>query len=192
MGIETEGIRAHLIPFRNNSDDTVECTLLIDYKGLVEIVRRTDSVCRIHADVVCPDDNFEFNAGSIVRHTWNLAKPRGAMIAVYAMVVDRDGANQAVVLQKYEVDAIRERSKSKSKGPWVTDYNEMAKKTAFRRLCKWLTLSPEVLQHISEDDESEFGANYRQQNSNRALLSHDKKVQPIDPFRKGGASDEGN
>ncbi len=192
MGLEPDGVRAHLIPFKNSRDRTVECTLLIDYKGLVEIVRRSDSVSRIHADVVCPDDNFEFNAGSVVRHTWDLSKPRGAMIAAYAMVVHKDGTNQAVILQKCEVEAVRERSRSKDSGPWVTDYCEMAKKTAFRRLCKWLTLSPEVLQHISEDDEAEFGAYYRQQNSNRALLSHDKKVQPIDPFRKGGVSDEGH
>ncbi len=192
MGLEPDGVRAHLIPFRNNSDGTVECTLLIDYKGLVEIVRRSDSVSRIHADIVCPGDIFEFNAGSIVRHTWDLSNERGALIAAYAMVVHKDGTNQAVVLQKSEVEAVRQRSRSKDKGPWVTDYAEMAKKTAFRRLCKWLTLSPEVLQHISEDDEAEFGAYYRQQNSNRALLSHDKKVQPIDPFRKGGVSDEGH
>jgi recombination protein RecT len=192
MGLEPDGVRAHLIPFKNNSEGTVECTLLIDYKGLVEIVRRTDTVSRIHADIVCPSDIFEFNAGSIVRHTWDISKERGAPVAGYAMVVFKDGTNQAVVLQKSEIDAVRSRSKSKDKGPWVTDYNEMLKKTCFRRLCKWLTLSPEVLQHISEDDETEFGAYYRQQNSSRALLSHDKKVQPIDPFRKGGVSDEGN
>lgn len=192
MGLEPDGTRAHLIPYRNNSDRTVECTLLIDYKGLVEIVRRSPDIARVHADVVCPDDIFEFNAGSVTRHTWDLRKERGATIAAYAMVVSKDGTNQAVVLQKHEIDSVRERSKSKERGPWVTDYNEMAKKTAFRRLCKWLTLSPEVLQHISEDDEAEFGAYYRQQSANRLLLSHDKKVKPLNPFEKGGASDEGN
>jgi recombination protein RecT len=192
MGLEPDGTRAHLIPYKNNNAGTVECTLLIDYKGLVEIVRRSPDIARVHADIVCPTDDFEFSAGQIIRHTWDLAKPRGALIGAYAMVVLKDGTNQAVVLQKHEIEEVRGRSKSKDKGPWVTDYAEMSKKTAFRRLCKWLTLSPEVLQHISEDDEAEFGAYYRQQNSNRALLSHDKKVKPIDPFQKGGASDEGN
>lgn len=192
MGLEPDGVRAHLIPFDNNKTKTTECTLLIDYKGLVEIVRRSPEIARPHADIICPDDDFEFSAGSIIRHTWDMQKPRGAMIGAYAMVVLKDGTNQAVVLQKHEIDDVRKRSKSQSNGPWVTDYNEMAKKTCFRRLCKWLTLSPEVLQHISEDDEAEFGAYYRQQNSNRALLSHDKKVKPLNPFEKGGASDEGN
>lgn len=192
MGLEPDGVRAHLIPFENKSAKTVECTLLIDYKGLVEIVRRSPEIARVHADIVCPDDNFEFSAGQIIRHTWDLAKPRGAMIGAYAMVVLKDGTNQAVVLQKHEIDEVRKRSKSQSNGPWVTDYNEMAKKSCFRRLCKWLTLSPEVIQHISEDDEAEFGAYYRQQNSNRALLSHDKKVKPLNPFENGGASNEGN
>lgn len=192
MGLEPDGTRAHLIPYKNNNAGTVECTLLIDYKGLVEIVRRSPEIARVHADVVCPSDDFEFSAGQVIRHTWDLSKPRGAIIGAYAMVVLKDGTNQAVVLQKHEIEEVRARSKSKGSGPWVTDYNEMAKKTAFRRLCKWLTLSPEVLQHISEDDEAEFGAYYRQQNSNRALLGHDKKVKPLNPFEKGGATDEGN
>ena len=46
MGLEPDGRRAHLIPYGQ------ECTLLIDYKGLVELALRNGDVARIHADVV--------------------------------------------------------------------------------------------------------------------------------------------
>jgi recombination protein RecT len=190
MGLEPDGVRAHLIPYKNNKENTVECTLLIDYKGLVELVRRSGDVVRIHADVVCTDDLFEFSMGQVLKHTWDITRPRGPVIAAYAMVVFKAGESQAVVLSKDEVDAVRGRSKSKASGPWVTDYAEMAKKTCFRRLCKWLTLSPDLLQHIANEDEAEFGHYYRTQNASAGLLNH--RVIPIDPFKKGQLSDDSN
>lgn len=189
MGLEPDGVRAHLIPYKNNRENTTECTLLIDYKGLVELVRRSGDVVRIHADVVCASDIFEFSVGQILKHTWDIAKPRGTTVAVYAMVVFKAGESQAVVLTKDEIESVRSRSKSKDKGPWVTDYNEMAKKVAFRRLCKWLTLSPDLLQHIANEDEAEFGQYYRAQNASAGLLGNHRVV-PIDPFQKGQLTDD--
>ena len=55
-------------------------------------------------------------------------------------------------MSKDEVDSIRKRSKSSGNGPWVTDYDEMAKKTVFRRLSKWLPQSPEMQKAFDIDD----------------------------------------
>src|SRR5688572_5477659 len=44
LGIEPDGRRAHLIPYGD------KCTLIIDYKGIVELVRRSGEVAYIHAD----------------------------------------------------------------------------------------------------------------------------------------------
>jgi recombinational DNA repair protein RecT len=46
----------------------------------------------------------------------------------------------------------------------------MAKKTVFRRLSKWLPLSPEIREHMEKDDESQF--------------SNMKRVQPATPLFK--------
>ena len=52
MGLEPDGRHAHLIPYENRKLGIVECTLIVDYKGLVALVRRSGEVAKIHADVV--------------------------------------------------------------------------------------------------------------------------------------------
>lgn len=147
IGLEPDGRRAHLIPYGD------KCTLILDYKGMVELVRRSGDVRKIHADIVCEDDEFEADPGEVIRHKIDYRKTdRGPVYAVYAIAWLKDGARQAAIMSVAEVNAIRKRSKAGGSGPWVTDWNEMAKKTAFRRLCKWLTLSPEIRDAIEIDD----------------------------------------
>jgi recombinational DNA repair protein RecT len=54
-------------------------------------------------------------------------------------------------MTKDEVDSIKQRSRAGSSGPWVTDYNEMGKKTVFRRLTKWIPLSAEIRDAYERD-----------------------------------------
>lgn len=151
MGLEPDGRHAHLIPYGK------ECTLIIDYKGLVALVRRSGEVAKIHADIVCENDIFQHSMGEVKAHTFDLRNPRGDTYAAYAQVTLKDGSVQAAILSKDEIDSVRKRSRSGGTGPWATDWNEMAKKTAFRRLTKWLTLSPEIADVIAKADEHEFG-----------------------------------
>ena len=55
------------------------------------------------------------------------------------------------------MDAIRNQSKSKNNGPWVTHYEEMAKKTVLRKLFKWLPCSVEMQKAVSLDELQEIG-----------------------------------
>ena len=162
LGIEPDGRRAYLIPFKNSKKGVVECQLQLGYKALVELVLRSGTVSNIHADVVCDNDDFEYDTGEIKRHKIDFKKERGAMYAAYAKATFKDGTTKAEVLSRFEIEAIRNRSQAvraaKRYGketPWDTDYNEMAKKTAFKRLSKWLTLSPELRDAIAKDDEAE-------------------------------------
>jgi recombination protein RecT len=147
FGLEPDGRRAHLIPYKD------QCTLIIDWKGLAELAMRSGIIAKLHADIVCENDAFEYDLGEVIRHSVNWKAPRGAMYAAYALAVTKDGAKFCAVLTKDEIDGIRGRSRSCNNGPWVTDYNEMAKKTAFRRLAKWLPLSAEFRDAQDKDDE---------------------------------------
>lgn len=151
LGLEPDGRRAHLIPFFNKKRGVYECQLIVDYKGLVELAMRSGTIATIHADVVCENDVFQYDRGEIKTHAIDFRRPRGAMYAVYALVRMKDGTERAEVLSLAEVEAVRQRSKAGGFGPWATDYNEMAKKTAFRRLSKWLPLSPEYRDALDYD-----------------------------------------
>lgn len=152
-GLEPDGRRAHLIPFRNNKLGITECQLIIDYKGLVELVMRSGTVSKIHADVVCENDEFEYDRGDLIHHKIDFAKPRGKPYAAYCLVRMKDGSEKCEVLPREEVEAIRKRSRAGNAGPWVTDWNEMAKKTAFRRASKWLQISAEIADALERDDD---------------------------------------
>jgi recombination protein RecT len=52
-----------------------------------------------------------------------------------------DGGGEFEVLSVAEVEAIRARSRAAKGGPWVTDWDAMARKTAVRQLAKWLPMA---------------------------------------------------
>ncbi len=197
LGLEPDGRRAHLIPFRNSQTGKTICTMLIDYKGLVELAMNTKEVSNIHADVICEKDRFVYNMGIVERHEINFTHDRGTMYAVYCIITMKDGTKKAEVMTKAEVDGVRARSKAANAGPWVTDYNEMAKKTVFRRASKWIKLSPEVREKIEKDDEGQFDFDAPQKLDTPIVgLKHDKdnvidaQAQPTDAEAQEGSAPE--
>lgn len=152
MGLEPDGRRAHLIPYENRKEGIVEATLIVDYKGLVELIRRSGDVVSIRAETVCEKDSFDWKNGEVT-HAVNWREDRGKVQAVYAEAVMKSGERQTAVMTTKEVEAIRSRSRSGNNGPWTSDWAEMAKKTAVRRLSKMLPLSSEIMQHIERDDD---------------------------------------
>ena len=155
LGIEADGRRAHLIPFWDSKANAFKCTLIIDYKGLAELVRRSGEVSTLHAGIVYPGDDFDyqFGTGQYLKHKPTLNRGDEKPLAVYSYVKLKDGQEDFDVMGIEEVNKVRKRSKSANEGPWVTDYDEMAKKTVFRRHSKWLPLSPELREKIEKDDE---------------------------------------
>ena len=146
LSLTADGRLAHLIPYGTT------CQLIIDYKGLYELAMRSGKVAKIHADVVCANDVFEHDKGTIIKHSYQLGKPRGEVIGAYAECKFKDGSEKAEIMSVDEIEAIRKRSRASGSGPWVTDTNEMRKKTVFRRLSKWLPLSPEERDVIDKAD----------------------------------------
>jgi len=147
-GLEPDGRNAHLIPYKD------QVQVIFDYKGLVELAMRSGMVANIHADVVCDNDTFEYDRGELKAHKIDFKTSRGGVYAAYALVRFKDGSEKAEVMTREEIEGIRKRSRAANAGPWVTDWNEMAKKTVFRRLSKWITLSPEFRDAVDKDDDT--------------------------------------
>ena len=156
LGLEPDGRKAHLIPFENRKRGVTECQLIVDYKGLVELAMRSGKVSSIHADKVCENDEFTYDAGELISHRIDFSRPRGKAYAYYCRVKFYRGDPKTEVMTRDEVEAIRKRSRAGNSGPWVTDFDEMAKKTVFRRLSKWLELSPEHAEVIDAAERDEF------------------------------------
>lgn len=172
MGLEPDGRRAHLIPYNNRKQGTVECQLIVDYKGLVELIRRSGDVVSLRAETVCEKDLFTWKNGEI-DHVINWRGNRGKVEAVYAEAVMKSGERQTAVMTHEEVEAIRKRSRSQQDSPWTTDWAEMAKKTVVRRLSKMLPLSSEIMDHVTKDDD---------QYSMRNVTPAAAPASVIDPF----------
>lgn len=154
LGLEPDGRKAHLIPYGT------ECKVVIDYKGMVELAYRSSMIAGIHADVVCEKDVFEYQHGTeaFLKHRPAIGD-RGRVVAAYAVAKLKDGGAPFEVMGVDEVLAIRDRSqgwqaykaKKVSSSTWGTDEGEMMKKTAFRRLAKWLPLTAEFMEAIDKD-----------------------------------------
>jgi len=149
MGIEPDNRKAYLIPYGR------ECTVIVSYMGLVELIRRSGDVVSIRAETVCEKDEFTWIDGQ-VHHVINWREDRGQVQAVYAEAIMKSDEKQTAVMTKAEVENIRKKSKAGASVPWVDFWSEMAKKTAVRRLSKMLPLASEIMDAVSKDDE-QFG-----------------------------------
>lgn len=175
-GLEPDGRRAYLIPFENRKRNCTECQLIISYMGLLELAMRSGEISNVHADKVCENDEFEYDRGQIIKHKINFRKPRGDAYAFYSVARFKDGTEKCEVMPREDIEGIRKRSRAANAGPWVTDYDEMAKKTVFRRLSKWLPLSPEFRDALDKDADSLPGI----ENAKPAFAT--AVEEPINPF----------
>jgi recombination protein RecT len=127
---------AYFVPFKG------KVSLVPGYRGLIKLARQGD-IGFVEAEIICANDDTTYVIGDESRFesivNW---RDRGPMVAVYALAKYRDGGIAArVVMTKDQVDAIRAKSQAANGPAWSDNYEEMAKKTALRRLAKLLPLS---------------------------------------------------
>lgn len=155
LGLEVDnGLgHAYLIPFGQ------ECTLVIGFRGMVDLARRSGQVSTIKATAVHAGDFFEWEEGLDPKITH---RPKGDNHAapithVYAVCRLRDGSAQFEVMTLGQVKEIQSKSRSGRSGPWVSHFEEMAKKTVIRRLFKMMPTSIEIQRAVSVDEQHDAG-----------------------------------
>lgn len=164
---------AYLIPFRDNRNNRTDVQFIPGYRGLIDLARRSGQIISISAHAVHAGDYFDFAYGLDERLEHRpAARDRGEIIAFYAVAKLHGGGHQFEVMWRDEVDAIRDQSqgyriamryaKRDSDGnitscnsPWHTHYPEMGRKTAVRRLFKYLPVSIEMATAVALDDAAE-------------------------------------
>lgn len=170
FGLEPNTVLGHayLVPFNTKRKDAngVErwvnsVQVIIGYRGLIDLARRSGQVVSIAAHEVCERDEFHFEYGlrESLKHVPAL-KDRGEIIGFYAYAKLRDGGHCFEFMSREQVEEIRNDSQgwqqatkyNKQAGhPWGKHFAEMGRKTAIRRLSKYLPLSIEFAKAIEAD-----------------------------------------
>jgi len=158
LGVEPNGAlgEAYLVPFR--SKNGYQAQLVIGYRGLINLARRSGDVTEVYAHIVCENDHFDYQLGTNphIEHKPALSD-RGKMIGAYAVYVTSKGAKDFEYMTREEIDAIRKSSKAGNNGPWCDWYDEMARKTVIRRLSKRMPMSAEMAQAVEIDNKVSVG-----------------------------------
>lgn len=160
---------AYILPYDRNVKDgngwtkIKEAQLIIGYRGMIDLARRSGQIVSIDARAVYEGDKFDCRLGldAHIEHIPDWNNPNRANAAkltfVYAVAKLKDGGIQFDVMSRSEVEGIRARSKAKDKGPWVDDFAAMALKTVVRRLFKFLPVSIELQTAVSLDERADAG-----------------------------------
>lgn len=174
LGLEPGSAWGHvyLVPFDNTKENRTDVNIIIGYKGLLELARRSGNVKQIESHVVYRDEEFKLVHGledeRVFRHVPNLQDPRKEEDAylVYCIARLKDGGEHLEFMTMDEVRKIRDNTQTfrqakrfskQPSGPWVDHFLQMARKTVIRRACNYLSLSAEVvealeLEHDREDE----------------------------------------
>lgn len=146
--------QAYLIPFRNSNTGQFEVQLIIGYKGLIDLARRSGHIESVIAREVHEKDSFVFEYGlnDKLEHRPLLDDDPGPVIAYYAVAKYVGGGHAFIVMTPKEIAKFRARSRSKDSGPWVTDEDAMSKKTVTRQLMKWVPMSIELATAVAQDE----------------------------------------
>ena len=168
MGLEPNTVLGHayLVPFNTKRKDgngnerwVNSVQVIIGYKGLIDLARRSGQIVSIAAHEVCENDQFDLVYGldEKLEHRPAMGE-RGPLIGVYAVAKLKDGGHCFEFMSKLQVEQIMRSTQSKGAyGPWKDNFTEMARKTVIRRLAKYLPLSIEFQTAAALDGMAEAG-----------------------------------
>ena len=160
--------QAYLVPFNRknkNGEWYKECQLILGYRGMIDLARRSGQVLSLNVYAVRKSDEFFYQLGlhPDIRHipSPEAGRENQPIIFVYAVATQRGGGYQFEVMSRAEVEKVRSTSASYKadgeKSLWGTYFEDMAKKTVIRRLFKYLPVSIEALQVANVDAKREAG-----------------------------------
>lgn len=188
MGLEPNTVLGHayLVPFNTKRKDgngverwVNSVQVIIGYKGLIDLARRSGQIVSIAAHEVCEADHFDLVYGldEKLEHRPAMGE-RGEVIGFYAMAKLKDGGHCFEFMSLLQVQKIMHSTQSKGNyGPWKDNFIEMGRKTVIRRLAKYLPLSIEFQTAAALDGMAEAG---KDQQIESTIIDGEFTVMPDD------------
>ena len=160
LGLDFMNKECYLIPYSG----TVQ--FQTDYKGECKFVKRYSirKIRDIYAKVVREGDSFEEAVIDSVPVINFRPKPFNSadIVGAFAVVLYEDGGMDYETMSVKDIQSVRNNySKASQSKAWKYSFDEMAKKTVLRRLCKHIETDFETAEARSAWDEG-FGMNFVQ------------------------------
>jgi recombination protein RecT len=149
LGLTPSGItgEAYLVPRKGVAN------LQIGYRGLAKLALETGAVRQIVARPVYEADFFKYGFGleaDLFEHVPSEEEDPGGVVRAYAIARMTEGPAQLEVTSRRDIE--RARAVATTDAVWSSHYPEMAAKTAVRRLCKLLVLTPRFARALAIED----------------------------------------
>ena len=136
--------QAYPVAFWDSKDKCFKAQLMVGYRGYSFMALR-DAGCRIVAHAVYENDDFKLDLGGGPPTHYPAMRDRGEIVAAWAKATFEDGQIITEFVNQDDLAKIRESSNgyrnAVDKGyshPWITWASEMARKSAVKRICKFI------------------------------------------------------
>lgn len=150
---------AWVLPYWDSKSRTNVAQLIIGYKGFVDLAYRSGQIATVIARTVYAQDTFdvEYGIDEKLIHKPAMSGDRSTPVAHYAIVKLANGGRSFWVMTEDEMQAWKRKYAPKNKagntvGPWVSDYEAMARKTCLLRLAAWMPKSTDLSVAIQVDN----------------------------------------
>jgi recombination protein RecT len=153
-GLLPDGREGAIVDYKDNKTGKILAQWMPMYQGLLKKVRNSGEFKWMTAQIVYEGDLFKHWIDTEGEHFEH--EPAGISerpVKAYSAVTTKSGGAFVEVMTMAQVAKVRAASRVKSEyGPWAKWFDEMAKKTAFRRLAKRLPISSDLDDLIRRDD----------------------------------------
>ena len=148
------GRDCHFVPFQDKKAKEKKATFVPNYFGVLRAIYRTGMVEQAFAEVVFTNDVYDLDYG---RTPMLIHKPprknRGVGEGAYGFIQVKGSSRPLIhYMDPDDLDRVRRRAPAHDQGPWVSDLNEMKRKTVMKNVAKYAQLTPILHELLEQDD----------------------------------------
>lgn len=174
---------AYLVPRKN------KVCLDISYVGMIHLAIQTGGIKWAQAELVYENDQFVFmGVGHEPVHKFDpFSDDRGKFRGGYVVAKTTTDEFIVTMMSEKELNGIRERSEAYKKniGPWITDRDEMYKKTVIKRAYKmWPKTSSPAQDRLDKAIDVSNDANPLEEVRHQTLMSDNQRLEKFKIMRE--------